>query len=350
MHNKQETRQQPAISIALCTYNGEKYLEEQLESIKNQTLLPKELVVIDDNSQDRTLKILTAFKTKAPFEVIIISNEENQGLTENPWENFFRAVAQCKYDLVSFCDQDDVWHPSKLEALAKPLAENNDVFLSFCNATVTDEALNPTRILYDVQKSKIFSIYNFELLSFLPLGFTQLFRKSLLSSSWEIRPRGIHFDRPMAHDEFVAFLALCHGKIAYCSQPLALYRRHRNAHSISSPSPSEEKTEIASYRQEGKLEKYREVCKGRYIEKSKIYLNWYQYAKNHFSDPNSQESADFLQQIYHVYQLKTEIYSEGSRLRKIKTLIQLLGTQYYLYFRSDMRLLSPFKDILFALV
>jgi glycosyltransferase involved in cell wall biosynthesis len=71
------------ISIAMTAYNGEKYIQEQLDSYCKQTILPDELVIVDDCSTDSTQKIINNFKEKAPFKTIIIRNEENIGSTKS---------------------------------------------------------------------------------------------------------------------------------------------------------------------------------------------------------------------------------------------------------------------------
>lgn len=98
-------------SIALITYNGEKYLARQLETLATQTRLPDELVVCDDCSTDKTMEILEAFTKTAPFPVRIYRNEENIG-----WcLNFHKAYFLCEKEIIFFCDQDDIWLPHKIK-------------------------------------------------------------------------------------------------------------------------------------------------------------------------------------------------------------------------------------------
>ena len=97
------------ISIAMATYNGEKYIKEQLQSLSNQTSLPFELVVGDDGSTDATLDILKEFCAHAPFPVRIHQNQANLGFARN----FLDTARRCKGDWIAFCDQDDVWLPDK---------------------------------------------------------------------------------------------------------------------------------------------------------------------------------------------------------------------------------------------
>src|SRR6476620_5065531 len=120
------------ISIALATYNGEKYLPAQLQSLARQTRLPTELVVFDDCSTDRTIDIINDFVSRAPFPVRVARNESRLGFVNN----FMRAAQACQADLVAFCDQDDVWEPHKL-AVMEPVFDDPDVLLAYHNATLT---------------------------------------------------------------------------------------------------------------------------------------------------------------------------------------------------------------------
>jgi len=97
-------------SICLTTYNGSKYLQQQLDSFLAQSILPDELVVCDDGSTDATCEIIERFKQIAPFEVRLYKNENNLGYAQN----FSKALGLCKGDFVFLSDQDDVWLPKKL--------------------------------------------------------------------------------------------------------------------------------------------------------------------------------------------------------------------------------------------
>ena len=101
------------ISIALCTYNGEKFLREQLDSFSVQTRLPDEVVVGDDCSTDRTVEILEEWAKTAPFRVEIVRNPQNLGYEKN----FEQTMLRCTGDVIFPSDQDDVWLPEKLSRL-----------------------------------------------------------------------------------------------------------------------------------------------------------------------------------------------------------------------------------------
>jgi glycosyltransferase involved in cell wall biosynthesis len=128
-----------SLSVALCTFNGARYLEAQLNSIALQTRLPDEMIVADDCSTDATPGILRQFQQTAPFPVRLHQNERNQGSTKN----FEHAIALCSGDLIALSDQDDVWRPGKLATLERALDQNAAAGLVFSDAELVDEELRP---------------------------------------------------------------------------------------------------------------------------------------------------------------------------------------------------------------
>src|ERR1700743_1857825 len=98
------------VSIALCTYNGAAYIEEQLDTLVNQSYPNCEIIVVDDCSKDNTVKILSEYADKYP-QVRIHINEKNLGYTRN----FEKAIRLCKGEYIALCDQDDIWDPQKIE-------------------------------------------------------------------------------------------------------------------------------------------------------------------------------------------------------------------------------------------
>jgi len=94
------------VSIAMATYNGGQFLQEQLGSILLQSRMPDEVVISDDGSDDDTLEI-------ADFRVVVLRGQGRLGFSRN----FERAISQCSGDVVFFCDQDDRWFPDKIAAV-----------------------------------------------------------------------------------------------------------------------------------------------------------------------------------------------------------------------------------------
>lgn len=147
------------VSIAMATFNGGMYLQEQLESLLNQTRLPDELVVCDDVSNDGTLLLLEGFAARAPFPVKVYSNEINLGFSQN----FSKALGLCVGDLVFLCDQDDVWLPDKINIVMQCFEERPEIQLVIHDLDYCKENLMPigqTKIermseLFDLQKDYV---------------------------------------------------------------------------------------------------------------------------------------------------------------------------------------------------
>src|SRR4051812_33917826 len=129
----------PTISVALCTFNGAEYLPAQLASIAAQSRLPDELVVHDDASSDGTPALVEAFVAQAPFPVRLHRHAERLGSIRN----FDSAIAACAGDLIALSDQDDVWRPDKLRAIARRFDADAGVGLVFSDADLVDAALRP---------------------------------------------------------------------------------------------------------------------------------------------------------------------------------------------------------------
>lgn len=99
------------ISIAMCTFNGQPYLEPQIESILSQTADIYEIVIVDDGSTDGTCDILGKYQDSHPDLINFHRNEENLGVTKN----FEKAISLCEGDVICISDQDDIWKEDKVE-------------------------------------------------------------------------------------------------------------------------------------------------------------------------------------------------------------------------------------------
>lgn len=201
------------ISIAMATYNGEKYLQQQLDSIAAQTVLPDELVVCDDCSTDKTIEILENFKNKVNFDVRILQNQTNSGYVKN----FARVIPEAKGDFVFMCDQDDFWFPNKIETVLKTFDENPDAQLVAHNAMCTNSDLEPlgkTLFEFDVSRGLRYgsAIH----------GFVTCVKRSYLKYMLPI-PYCYSFDRWLS-------LPASELKVRYeLDTMLGYYRRHENA-------------------------------------------------------------------------------------------------------------------------
>lgn len=128
----------PIISVAMATFNGEKYLLNQLESISNQTLLPDELIITDDSSTDSTLDIIKLFSKKAKFKVKFFLNNSNIGYSNN----FSKALSLSRGRYIFLCDQDDVWFPNKIKEMIDYAETLPDKLVYMNDAEITDQHLN----------------------------------------------------------------------------------------------------------------------------------------------------------------------------------------------------------------
>lgn len=127
------------VSIAMATYNGDKFVGDQLDSFANQTVLPTELVISDDCSSDGTIDVVRAFETRAPFPIHIAENKRRLGYTRN----FERALSLCKGDIIFLSDQDDTWYPSKIDLITSRIEELMGKHVIVNDAQYTNENLVP---------------------------------------------------------------------------------------------------------------------------------------------------------------------------------------------------------------
>jgi glycosyltransferase involved in cell wall biosynthesis len=123
------------ISVALCAYQAERFLLEQLESIAAQSRLPDELVVCDDGSTDGTVAIIERFAANAAFPVTLHVNVTRLGSSRN----FEQAIGHCQGDVIALSDHDDVWSPDKLARFAAAFSAPDEPGLVFSDGDFVDE-------------------------------------------------------------------------------------------------------------------------------------------------------------------------------------------------------------------
>ena len=144
------------ISIAMCTYNGERFLREQTESFVRQSRLPDQLVICDDGSTDATRSCLTEFARTSPFPVELRFNTTTLGVARN----FEQALMACTSDYVALCDQDDRWIPTKLQRLAELLDANPNAGFACSDADLIDKrGRSINRTLWEIQRLNPPTVY-----------------------------------------------------------------------------------------------------------------------------------------------------------------------------------------------
>lgn len=206
----------------MATYNGERFLKAQLDSILNQTVNFDELIIRDDCSTDNTWAILNEYASK-DFRIKIIKNNQNIGLIKN----FELAIKDCSSDLIALSDQDDIWLPTHLEVLMSNIGQNA---ICMGDAEIIDESGKRSykklsfcenrdyTPLGDLDKAYTTLFYRgwFQ-------GASMLINKSFLDLALPIPEINIY------HDFWFGCLACFKGGIQYCSDVITYYRRHSAA-------------------------------------------------------------------------------------------------------------------------
>ena len=212
------------ISVAMCTFNGKRFLGAQLESIRSQSRTPDEVVICDDGSSDGSLELIREFACRARFPTRLLINERNLGSTKN----FEQAISLCQSKIVALADQDDVWYPQKLEQIDNTFAQSRSIALAFSDADMIDDN---TRLVglrlwstFSFNRSEQNEFANGHALKVLvkhPVvtGATMAFRRELFDLATPI-PEG-HI-----HDAWISFLLAAFGPFRLISEPLMQYRQH----------------------------------------------------------------------------------------------------------------------------
>jgi glycosyltransferase involved in cell wall biosynthesis len=200
------------VSIAVCTYNGEKHLEEQLESLVNQTYLHKEIIVVDDCSSDQTVSILEKYSSIYPFFHFSV-NEKNLGYVKN----FEKAILLCKGNYIALSDQDDIWLLNKVEEQVKNIGEHALIYhdSTFINeeGDTMEGYLSDTYTLYSGKKPLPFLFFN------CVSGHSLLFNRIIL-------PDLIPFPESYFHDRWLALIASERGGVKLMRGCFVKYRQH----------------------------------------------------------------------------------------------------------------------------
>ncbi len=209
------------IDILLATYNGEKYLKEQIDSLLNQTYNNIQIIISDDCSTDKTREILKEYEKNENIKIFY--QEENLGYVKN----FEFLLKQVENNLYMLCDQDDVWKKEKIEKTVEKLEKEN-LDLVFGDLEVVDEKLNTIHKSYNKYMhmenkiKKYINDYKLQYLYNCMTGCTILSKKKFLT---KILPLPIN-SKYMIHDYWIGLIVSLNGKIGYLETPYILYRQH----------------------------------------------------------------------------------------------------------------------------
>jgi len=225
------------VSVALCTYNGDAYVGEQLASILGQDAAATEVVISDDGSTDKTLPIVEGVTKayKGPTEVRVVSTERVGGVTSN----FDRAVGACRGDVIVLSDQDDVWHRDRLSTLLPHFPKDNAVRLAFSDALIIGPDGSPLGgslrdgLRLSRRERRLFRSGR---------AFEVLIRRNVITGavaafSRELYDLATPFPDSWVHDEWLAILAAALGEVVMLDEALVDYRLHRdNQIGVADPS------------------------------------------------------------------------------------------------------------------
>ena len=211
------------ISVALCTYNGEKFIEQQLNSILNQSIKVDEIIVCDDQSSDNTISIVKKLQAEHKC-IIIFENETNLRSTKN----FEKAIALTSGDYIFLADQDDLWKPEKVEKTISIFNENPSAEGVFSNAALIDEnnVVFTDKTIWD-------SVFFYEKELSKPIDFFDIITKNgnvvtgaTLCIKKEVKSLVLPISEENFHDEWIASLLALRKTLFYSTESLISYRIH----------------------------------------------------------------------------------------------------------------------------
>lgn len=332
------------ISVVLATFNGERYLPEQLESLAAQRRPPAELLVGDDGSSDATLQILHDFASRAPFPIHIARNHHRLGYADN----FLTIAARCEGDIVAFCDQDDMWHPKKLELIEETFLHSPECVLACHYSTVADEAGSPVGRRFPRQE--LGPVYRPPTLHQTQFpGFSLAVRRWLLSvADAETRPPDAHAHvGRMGHDAWLWLLAGCVGDVVVLPEELVLYRQHENLFGDSHVSWQEKVWRLRAanasmYQQQsadaGRLAAYLRVLADRWVDLGQT--SW-------------AASAEARAKPYESFAIhaaaRAHVYGAPTRWQSVSRWVSMHRTRESWRSVNNRSVWSPFKDLVSAL-
>lgn len=212
------------ISVAICIYNGAKYIEEQLNSIINQSIQPDEIIVCDDCSSDGSIDIISNVLQNTLIKYKIIKNEVNIGVIKN----FEKALINCSGEYIFLSDQDDVWVYDKIEKIISYFNTDINTKVIFTDAELVNHNLKKMNIaLWETIDKNIYNLktqddlFEFVLNHNIMTGATMAIKSDFLD---EILP----FTYFWMHDYWIAINSILHSNYLMLPEKLILYRQHES--------------------------------------------------------------------------------------------------------------------------
>lgn len=332
---------QPFISIALCTYNGGKFLKEQLQSIHNQSIIPDEVVISDDGSTDNTFEIIEEFTSK--LNIKLYKNSPALRTVKN----FERAASLCTGDIIFFCDQDDFWQSNKIETIVNFFQAKPSQEVVFSNALLVNDKLESLDTLLwhkvRLRKEHITAWQNGKSFDVLlqgnrVTGCTMAVRKVFLQKSM---PFPTHIGTDFIHDGWISLLASITNQISMIDENLVWYRQHA-AQQVGVIQKSAKKVHFLSRFSRPHLEKLQP-----FRNQASYFQRILDYILQNY--PELSSKTEDLQSIVAHYQLRGNL--PDSRLSRIVPVLKnAFKGNYHRYQDFDSKWYGSFLAILGDLV
>ena len=303
----------PLVSIALCTYNGERFLAQQLNTLISQTYKNLEIIVVDDCSVDNTFSILTDYASKHD-NIHLYKNEYNKGFLKN----FEEATLYCKGDFIAFCDQDDLWHPQKIELQVAAIGDN--MFIYHDSEFIDDNDQPLGKKMSDVfnfyrgGQSEVFLFNN------CVSGHAMLIRRGLLKYAFPLKEN-------YYHDWWLAYVATNIGTIDFIPQCLVQYRQHE-----------ESNTDLLNLNKVKKNERNNLPI----TKKLLLETRWLEHCLNYPHHKN----PEFIKKLYKLYIGRFDTFTS---IRYWQFLKQNMDVLFYIKKESRERKLKQIKKYIWGL-
>lgn len=283
------------ISLLMATYNGEKYIVEQLESIYNQTIMPDEVLIADDVSNDGTVGLIEKFIEQHDLKNWkLMINSNNKGYKKN----FYDLIQQATGDIIFLSDQDDVWEKNKIELMTKELEKNSKIKSINAAVKYVDSRLNPLEVklksdFYNENllyyKGQLGFLTNIPLSSIIVANITpgcaMCFSKDIKEEFLET------YDFNLPHDWHLNLLAAIHEGCFFMNEILIKYRIHEN-NTIGTNAGNSLKKSILSYDRKNRSEEAKKLL---------VTLNNLRMTYN-FKDKNSIRAIKYIESRHNFYE------------------------------------------------
>jgi len=214
------------IYILLATYNGEKFIREQINSLINQTYQNWELIIHDDNSKDNTVSIIKEYTSIYPDKIKFLNDDISTGGAKENFTYLLNNIDD-NYDYVMFCDQDDVWLENKIEITLNKMVQVEEINRNKPVLVHTDLYLfhsvvenNYERFMAQQSLNSNFNSLNRLFMQNIVTGCTMMINKNCINSLKEIPKEAI------MHDWWIAIFVSVFGKICFLDEATILYRQH----------------------------------------------------------------------------------------------------------------------------